>query len=294
MSNFQFKTDHTHAETSLGSILCRWDPTQLAQQCRASVEKRYMTYVSNMVRNPLSIQVFRAHKIPDIIICEDDPYSFLQYPSYVNGSVEETEKNTKPDFLSSLAPSFLKYDTQGRVIRLDTFSKTLAPGCRLGYFVVNPLFWERLLRATEVETQAPSGWSQSIIYTLLHKWGIDGYLQWLQTLKDQYQARRNWICDAFAANFDIQSADITKVPSSEGLVAYSRGKSIPVFSFVPPTGGMFIWARFYFSQCPRFIELQKQKDIEDPEQTFADEIWAKMADSLVSPDNISGREKFGC
>jgi len=175
------------------------------------------------------------------------------------------------------------------VIRLDTFSKTLAPGCRLGYFVANPIFWERLLRATEVETQAPSGWSQAIIYTLLNKWGIDGYVQWLSTLKTQYQARRNWICDAFTENFDVQPADSSKLPGSEGLVAYSRGvKSIPLFSFVPPTGGMFIWARFYFSECPRFIELQNQAGIEDPEQTFADEIWAKMAQSLVSPTRCTG------
>jgi hypothetical protein len=38
--------------------------------------------------------------------------------------------------------------------------QTLSPGNRLGYFVANPVFIERLLRATEVETQAPSGWSQ--------------------------------------------------------------------------------------------------------------------------------------
>lgn len=244
---------------------------------------RYMTCVSNMVSHLAHTVDTQAHVTLDIIICEDDPYSFLQYSSYFNGNIEVVEEKRETDFLSTLAPSFLKYDTQGRVIRLDTFSKTLAPGCRLGYFVVNPLFWERLLRATEVETQAPSGWSQAIIYTLLHKWGIKGYVQWLMTLKNQYQTRRNWICDAFGENFDIQPADSTKLPGSEGLVAYSkRSKSTPVFSFVPPTGGMFIWARFYFSQYPRFVELQNQKDIEDPEQIFANEIWAKMAESLVS------------
>lgn len=61
----------------------------------------------------------------DIIICEDDPYYFLQYPEY-----EENAPNTEPKgefdsqrFLESLAPSFLKYDYQGRVIRLESFSK---------------------------------------------------------------------------------------------------------------------------------------------------------------------------
>jgi len=187
-------------------------------------------------------------------------------------------------FLDNLAPSFLKYDTQGRVIRLDTFSKTLAPGCRLGYFVVNPLFWERLLRATEVETQTPSGWSQAIVYSVLHKWGINGYLEWLITLRGQYQIRRNWICDAIEENFEVRPAEPKNLLGAEGLAVYFKGSagsnSQPVFSFVPPTGGMYIWARFYLAECPRFQTLQREA-VTDPEKTFADELWSKMAENLV-------------
>jgi DNA-binding transcriptional MocR family regulator len=38
--------------------------------------------------------------------------------------------------------------------------QTIGPGLRLGYFICNPLFAERLVRATEVVTQSPSGLSQ--------------------------------------------------------------------------------------------------------------------------------------
>jgi DNA-binding transcriptional MocR family regulator len=41
-------------------------------------------------------------------------------------------------FLDSLVPSFLSTDTDGRVIRLDTFSKNLVPGCRLGWITAQP------------------------------------------------------------------------------------------------------------------------------------------------------------
>lgn len=61
----------------------------------------------------------------DVIIVEDDPYYFLQEGDYKPKSERSavSVKHNADKFLSSLAPSFLKFDYQGRVIRLDTFSK---------------------------------------------------------------------------------------------------------------------------------------------------------------------------
>ena len=65
----------------------------------------------------------------DIIIAEDDPYFFLQVGEYVPKS-KRKERAAKDDnddditrFVTSLIPTFLRIDTQGRVIRMDTFSK---------------------------------------------------------------------------------------------------------------------------------------------------------------------------
>jgi len=81
----------------------------------------------------------------DVIIVEDDPYWYLQFPSATafNIASGRTPRNTEQhvrsgkssgyDFLDSLVPSFLSVDTDGRVVRLDTFSKTVAPGCRMGW-----------------------------------------------------------------------------------------------------------------------------------------------------------------
>ncbi len=95
----------------------------------------------------------------DVIILEDDPYWYLQYPS---ADIEEAKLRNRPlplqvtgndlpnssgfPFLDSLAPSFLNIDVEGRVIRLDTFSKTVAPGCRLGWVTAQPLFVEKIVR----------------------------------------------------------------------------------------------------------------------------------------------------
>lgn len=126
-------------------------------------------------RQPSSVANIGLSHLPDIIIAEDDPYTFLQFPQYTLGDKTVVIiPQSGEDFKKSLVPSFLNFDVQGRVIRLDTFSKTIGPGFRVGYFVANPLFTERLLRSTEVDSQAPSGWSQAILASLLTKWQNSG------------------------------------------------------------------------------------------------------------------------
>lgn len=184
----------------------------------------------------------------------------------------------------------MRFDRDGRVIRLESFSKVLSPGARLGYYVCNPLFAERLLRATEVESQTPSGWSQGIIYSLLQTWGRDGYLTWLSRLRDTYQTRRDAMCGAFAKHFTALPAKdfAAGVKGAEGIVLYPAGIDVqsiktdqqPLASFVPPSAGMFCWVALYLAGAPRFRELLAQGH-EDPEKQFMDELWEALADNLV-------------
>ncbi|KAH8895551.1 aromatic aminotransferase Aro8 [Thozetella sp. PMI_491] len=222
----------------------------------------------------------------DIILVEDDPYYFLQFPPFdleKNGPDEEIASND--GFLKSLSPSFLRYDHQGRVIRLESFSKTLAPGLRLGYFITNPIFTERLLRASEVETQDPSGLSQAVTLSLLQSWGTDGYITWLKNLRTKYEVRCGWMIAAFGQHFDLVPASKYPDLQAEGVVAVLKAadgsKATPVFSFVPPTGGMFIWTRFYLQSNPAFKTLLEAGTYDDPEQTFTDQLWALLAEEKV-------------
>ena len=67
--------------------------------------------------------------VQDIVIAEDDPYFFIQIGEFVPKSQREETKHEPPvgedvsHFINSLVPSFLRVDTQGRVIRIDTLSK---------------------------------------------------------------------------------------------------------------------------------------------------------------------------
>lgn len=82
---------------------------------------------------------------------EDEPYWPFQFPSAPADEAKSrglaAPSPTPPyqplvssgyPFLDSLVPSFLSMDTDGRVIRLDAFSKILVPGCRVGWITAQP------------------------------------------------------------------------------------------------------------------------------------------------------------
>lgn len=226
---------------------------------------------------------------------EDDPYFFLQFPSFNLSGESSHEVVPRDEFLTSLSPSFLRHDIQGRVIRLESFSKTLAPGLRLGYFIANPIFTERLLRASEVETQDPSGLSQAFVLSLLQSWGQDGFVRWMQNIRIQYQQRRDWMVAAFAKQFELVPAEEcgAELPGAQGLVAMLESsndearKRVPVLSFVPPTGGMFVWTKFYLHSNPGFKKLLRQGNALDPEQTFTNQLWHDLTNELVSLGTVT-------
>lgn len=242
-------------------------------------------FVLNLVIVDLIRCYSKNSQCADIIIVEDDPYYFLQFPGYLTPKEPAFQPKPTKEFLKSLVPTFLSMDVQGRVIRLESFSKTLFPGLRMGYFVANPVFTERLLRATEVETQDPAGLSQALVLGLLRRWSIDGYLIWLQSLQFQYRERRDWLLDAFHARFVVLPAAKSPVPQAQGLVACVRsqqsGELRPVFSFVDPGAGMFVWCKFYFDGIPECMEMERSGASKDPEQDFADELWKAWATELV-------------
>ena len=88
-------------------------------------------------------------------------------------------------------------DTDGRVMRLETFSKVIAPGTRTGWIVASEQIVERFVRHSEVSVQNPSGISQLILFKLLDEaWGHAGYLEWLIHIRMEYTARRDNICNS--------------------------------------------------------------------------------------------------
>lgn len=219
------------------------------------------------------------------MIIEDDPYSMLQFPPYAVGQSSPPAAKADVDaFLSTMANSFLTIDVQGRVIRMDTFSKTLYPGARLGWFTCNAMFTERLVRGTEVQTQGPSGFSEVITGELLHKWGVDGFVQWTANLCEQYRVRRDWMLNALAEHFDLLPAEEACIEGAIGLVAFPKGvgkAGPPILSFVPPIGGMFVWCKAHYTSHPAWASFQPEKSDQQRVRNFEEAFWRRLVDALV-------------
>ncbi|KAF9784179.1 hypothetical protein IL306_008132 [Fusarium sp. DS 682] len=219
----------------------------------------------------------------DIIIVEDDPYWYLQFPSaaikeakargYDTPAAVDTHKaviSSGYDFIDSLVPSYLSIDVDGRVIRLDTFSKTVAPGSRLGYVTAQPAIIERLTRIAETSTGQPSGFVQALIAQAIlgsHSsaldnflslpasekpsftgWQLDGWVRWLEGLRGEYERRMTRMCSILEDNaFQLRQSTFQNPDLDWDVISKIR-----LFDFDWPRGGMFVWVRVHFEKHPLY------------------------------------------
>lgn len=241
----------------------------------------------------------------DVLIVEDDPYWYLQFPSaaieeaksrnrapiadafsasagYDWNKTASTTDATGPKksgyaFLDSLVPSFLQIDTDGRVIRLDTFSKTVAPGCRLGWITAQPAIIERYLRATESSTQQPSGFVQGIISELVvgnqpaevsqswlaslrrgnkdkkstafNGWQMDGWVRWIEGLRGEYERRMARMCRILDEGSVFVKQGTPRAAADADMCVLTKTQ---LYDFAWPRGGMFVWLRVLFENHPLY------------------------------------------
>ena len=110
----------------------------------------------------------------DLYIFEDEPYYFLQMNEYHRDAnrTPPPQPETHDEFVASLVPSYLSMDIDGRVMRMDSFSKVLTPGSRCGWITASAQIIDRFVKHANVSTQNPSGISQLVLFKLLDEgWG---------------------------------------------------------------------------------------------------------------------------
>ena len=136
----------------------------------------------------------------DVLIVEDDPYGSLYFEDAA------TPAETRP-----LAAD----DEDGRVLYLSTFSKTLAPGFRVGWMVAPPALVDRFETAKQ-STDLTSGiLDQHVVYEAVRRGVVDALAPKLRAL---YARKRDTMEAALRAQLG-------------GRLTWS-----------PPRGGFFVWA----------------------------------------------------
>jgi 2-aminoadipate transaminase len=136
----------------------------------------------------------------DVLIVEDDPYGSLYFEDVA------TEGETRP---------LRADDPQGRVLYLNTVSKTLAPGFRVGWLVAPPVLIERFDTAKQ-STDLTSGiLDQCIVIEALRRGVID---RLAPQLRELYRSKR------------------------DAMEAAIREEIGTLLTWSQPKGGFFIWA----------------------------------------------------
>jgi 2-aminoadipate transaminase len=136
----------------------------------------------------------------DVLIVEDDPYGVLYFDDMA------TEAETRP---------IRADDDRGRVLYLSTFSKTLAPGFRVGWMVAPPALIERFDTAKQ-STDLTSGiLDQRIILEAVRR-GVPERIA--PQLRDLYRRKREVMEQALRAELGDR------------------------LTWPAPKGGFFLWA----------------------------------------------------
>ncbi|XP_039607184.1 kynurenine/alpha-aminoadipate aminotransferase, mitochondrial [Polypterus senegalus] len=162
---------------SLRDVLSKWNKEDV-KNCNSTIPKCLYCIPNGGNPTGTSLTEDRKYKIYqlareyDLLIIEDDPYYFLQFQ--------------KP-----WAPSFLSMDVDGRVIRLDSFSKILSSGLRIGFITGPKPLIDRVVLHIQTSTMHTSTFTQLMVSQLLNKWGQEGFLKHVDSVVDFYRKQRN-------------------------------------------------------------------------------------------------------
>jgi 2-aminoadipate transaminase len=137
----------------------------------------------------------------DVLIVEDDPYRDLYFTDVTS------EADTRP---------IAADDAPGRVIYLSSFSKTLAPGLRVGWVSAPPEIAARIELAKQAGDLCTGVLDQRVVYECCRRGILAAHLPELRAL---YQRKRTAMVDALRQHFGSE------------------------LSWPDPRGGFFLWAR---------------------------------------------------
>ncbi len=196
-----YECDVVHVETDDGGLI----PEALRQAVsavRASGRRIKMVYSVPNFQNPAGVTLTsqRRREIldlcveQDLLLLEDNPYGLLGF--------------------SGEPMRALRADDPDRVIYLGSFSKTFAPGFRVGWVLAPHAVREKLVLAQESATLCPPTFSQLAVSTYLSTCDWHGQIK---QFKEMYRERR------------------------DALLRALEEQMPPGTTWTQPEGGFYVW-----------------------------------------------------
>jgi DNA-binding transcriptional MocR family regulator len=139
------------------------------------------------------LEILEIARENDILVLEDNPYGLL--------------------YFGERPPAALRSVERDGVVYLGTFSKTLAPGFRVGWALAPHAIREKLILANEAAVLSPSSFSQLVVSEYLRD--ADWKAQ-IDTFRGVYRERKETIISALEEH-------------------------LPELSWTNPNGGFYVW-----------------------------------------------------
>jgi len=139
------------------------------------------------------LEILEICRANNILVLEDNPYGLLYFD--------------KP------APDAIRSLERDGVVYLGTFSKTLAPGFRVGWALAPHAIREKLVLANEAAVLSPSSFTQMVISEYLSTADWKGQIN---TFRGVYHERKNAMLTAL-------------------------NEYLPDLTWTDPTGGFYVW-----------------------------------------------------
>ncbi|CEL98170.1 unnamed protein product [Vitrella brassicaformis CCMP3155] len=222
-------TDHEGIVPSLlRDILARWSGTPRPKVLYTIPTGSNPSGATMNVERRL--QLLEIAKEFDLFIIEDDPYYYLQ-------------------FLPSRLPSLFCLDKDdGRVVRLDSFSKIVSAGLRLGTATGPRQLIERIELHTQATSLHTSGLSQGLLLALFDHWRRQhdgqperGFQDHVKGVAEHYRTRRNKLV---------------------GAAKICLGETNDKVRFSLPLAGMFLWMEVCVPGVDDTTELIKSRAVD--------------------------------
>jgi len=203
-----YECEVVHAELDDGGLV----PAALDQALRAAAARGArvkLVYTVPTYHNPAGVTLSEQRRTEvldvcaahDVLLVEDDPYGLLGFSGEPVRAIRAAAQSGAAD----------------RVVYLGSFSKTFAPGLRVGWVLAPHAVREKLVLAQESATLCPPSFSQRVVSTYVaeHDW-----LGQVKAFRELYRERRDALLDALAEHLP---------------------QIVPGVRWTRPDGGFYVW-----------------------------------------------------
>uniref|UniRef100_H2ZB94 Aminotransferase class I/classII large domain-containing protein n=2 Tax=Ciona savignyi TaxID=51511 RepID=H2ZB94_CIOSA len=190
----------------LRDYLDRWEEVSLPFANGKKLNKPRVICMTPVGQNPTGVntplkrkqEIYKIAQEYNLLIVEDDPYYYLQY--------SETP-----------IPSYQALDVDGRVVRIDSMSKFITPGIRMGWISGPEEIISNTSKHMSLSCMSLSCFTEIAVVKLFDNLGIQGLRDRVKYLRDFYRERRDTV---------------------EELV---RKHLAGMATWTTPTAGMYLW-----------------------------------------------------